>query len=137
MNNSSGGNYRIFYLLIIGILITSVLASVGFAASISKNGGTFASTPFSGSDKPWINTSSAQTSNNNYTTTNNNLDNNEQSQYLNITNFNFNVPVGSIINGIQVRVERSASSVNDITDLRIRLIKNGTIAVIVQNLHMM
>jgi len=48
--------------------------------------------------------------------------------YLKATNFSFNIPLGATINGIEVRVERGASSSsNNIYDNSVRLTKNGVI----------
>jgi len=50
-------------------------------------------------------------------------------KYLKLYNFNANIPIGSIINGIMVQVERKESGVvtDHIKDKSIKLVRDGTI----------
>jgi hypothetical protein len=51
------------------------------------------------------------------------------SQYLKHTNYSFSIPADSTINGIQVAIERKASADGGTNsrDLRVRLVKGGTV----------
>jgi hypothetical protein len=51
------------------------------------------------------------------------------SQYLKSTNFSFSIPNGATIDGVEVAIERKASSdgSTNVRDLRVRLVKGGTV----------
>ena len=74
---------------------------------------------------PWTNPANASASDNSYATVS--LGNMQQSDYLQITDFNFNIPAGATITGIEVRVKRKASANSQIKDDSVLLMKNGAI----------
>ena len=92
---------------------------------VSKDGGTFASVSFSGSNNDWDSEGDAATSNNDYAEVS--LDDNWQSEYLRGTGFGFSIPAGSTIYGIIVGVERKATESGKIDDYRVRAVKNSVI----------
>ena len=54
---------------------------------------------------------------------------NEVTHYISATNFGFSIPAGAVIDGIEVRAERSATLATDaITDNSVRLIIGGAVA---------
>jgi len=63
-----------------------------------------------GGDAAWTNVDNIKTSNNSYSTaTKTNSTAGEKTQCLQATNFGFNIPAGSTINGIEVGIEEKAS----------------------------
>jgi len=91
----------------------------------SKNGSTFSNVTFSGSDTLWSNPQSAQSSDNTHATSS--IYRNQQSAYLQATNFNYNIPSGATIKGITVGVEKKASSSSRISDYRLSLVRNSAV----------
>ncbi|MCX8174877.1 MAG: DUF5011 domain-containing protein [Candidatus Micrarchaeota archaeon] len=113
------------------LVILTFLATSAYAASVSKNGGTFLSSYFSGADYQWSNPSRAQASDNQYATTTLSQSSGV-SYYLNATNFSFNLPSNAVITGIEVAIERrqacaSGSCTSNVTDVEVRLQKNGAL----------
>ncbi|MBI5107580.1 MAG: hypothetical protein HZA62_02430 [Rhodocyclales bacterium] len=74
-------------------------------------------------DNDWTNSGNAASSNNSYATVS--LDDGEQSDYLQCTNFNFTIPSSATINGITVSIERKSTATNT-ADRRVRIVKGGT-----------
>jgi len=108
-----------------------ILASQGIFASISlaADTGSLAASVFvddaSVGTKAWTNVSGAQFADSVYATST--LGTSQTSHYLKATGFNFAIPAGSTINGIEASVERKASTANRINDNSVRLLKNGTL----------
>lgn len=50
------------------------------------------------------------------------------SNYLMVTNFNFNIPLDATITGVTVNVERNATSTSAISDNSVKLVKGGVIS---------
>ncbi|MFA6214619.1 MAG: VWA domain-containing protein [Candidatus Micrarchaeia archaeon] len=96
------------------------------AEGSSKRGGTFASANFTPGDIAWSNPSNAQTADNQYAVAI--LGNSNVSEYLAAGNFGFGIPEGAVIKGIVATVERKASQSNEISDNKVYLVKNGSIA---------
>ena len=74
-------------------------------------------------DNDWANYGNAVSSNDSYATVS--LDDGDQSDYLQCTNFGFSIPSGATINGITVNIERKSTATN-ITDRRVRIVKGGS-----------
>ncbi len=91
--------------------------------SSTKNGKTHTST---GTGVAWLNPDNAKTSNNAYATSS--IMNNQITQYLKATKFEFDIPSDATINGIEVDIEKKATN-NDmiagVVDNSIKLIKGG------------
>jgi len=124
-----------------GVVILSVLSFAALLINVSffiypyiakavtaagpNNGGVFSGNVSGAGNQSWSNPSNAKTSDNSYTQVN--LDDFETSRYLKVTNFNFNIPFGSAINGIKVEVERNTNGSGKIKDYSIKLVKNNVI----------
>lgn len=81
----------------------------------------------SGSSSQWTNLSNAFLSDNSYATLVSNLfSSGDYSDYLQLSNFNFSLPAGSVINGIKINIERSDAN-GKTKDYRARLVKSGLI----------
>lgn len=104
-------------------LILLLLSSNVFAETSTKAGGTFVNDTGVGT-QAWSNPGNAVSSNDIWAEAANDVT--EISNYLKITNFGFALPA-SIIEGIRVDIERSATGAGDSEDYRIRLVKDGTI----------
>jgi hypothetical protein len=80
-----------------------------------------------GSGRSWSNTSNIFSSNNSDATVSlTSSGSNRRSEYLEATGFGFSIPVGSTIDGIEVSVEKSASSSSSIRDRDVYLTKDGS-----------
>ncbi len=101
---------------------------ISFAqTSQTKNGSIFSNIVIAGSTTSWANTNNAISSNNIYTTPASNMPTSgSYSDYLEVSNFNFSIPTGSVISGIVVSVERSDGNGKS-KDSRIRIVKGGFI----------
>ena len=55
------------------------------------------------------------------------LDDNEISYYIKATDFNFSIPTGAIIDGITVKIEKSATTAKRIKDYSVRIVIGGNI----------
>lgn len=73
----------------------------------------------------WTNPSNAVSSDNVYATVG--LDD-EFSNYLKATNFGFNIPAGSTIDGVVVEVERKSIASDQNKDTNVKLVKGGVIS---------
>jgi len=97
---------------------------------VSKEASTFADDTSVGSIA-WSNPSNAMTSNNIYATAYPLYNTGVYTHYLKATNFGFNIPTGSTINGISFGVEKagnlSGGTDTYIVDYRVRMVKSGTI----------
>ena len=98
-----------------------------FAASSGPNGGSTFTDDSSVGDVVWSNPGNATSSDNIYSTAALNSGSNKDSHYLKATGFGFNIPAGSTIDGIEVRVKRSATVASEIRDNDVMLVKNGVI----------
>ena len=98
---------------------------LALAASSGPNSGdVFASDSIVGT-QDWDDESNAASSNNLDAETD--LEENEISNYLMATDFDFAIPNGATITGIVVEIEREAQSANDIEDNEVKIVKGGTI----------
>lgn len=93
-------------------------AGPSFAGSGATSGGAGTS---------WTNTTRITANDNSYTGTSNNLDNGDNSEGLNATNFGFAIPANAVITGVQVTIGRYASTANTIRDDYVRLLVGGTL----------
>ena len=76
-----------------------------------------------GNDFKWRNPDKAKTSDNQYAYANL-TSSGHVSNYLKVSDFGFSVPAGATITGIQVSIERKASSSNAVQDHLVRLVDN-------------
>lgn len=106
--------------LILGLASTSLVD----AATLTRSPG--ACTSVAGPSTDWTNATRAQTDNNFGTTVT--LDG-ATSDYLRCMNYGFTIPVGSLINGIIVNVERASNRTSDggSRDAAMRIVQAGTI----------
>lgn len=80
-----------------------------------------------GADANWTNVDNIKASDNSRATVTVD-DNGDTSNYLQGTGFNFDIPAGATIHGIELRIERSeAQGTDDIRDDVVQLVKGGTI----------
>lgn len=87
----------------------------------------FSNSFISGSSSLWNNPDNGQSSDNQYALLAAGLGNSgDFSSYFYANHFQFSIPVGSVITGIKVEVERSALN-GDAVDARVRLLKNGVV----------
>ena len=101
---------RIFSSVVVAMLIFMALPAVSptsvLGASSGPNpGSTFANVSFSGADRTWSNTGNAASSKRQHATVTL-QSSSEESYYLQATGFGFGIPAGSLINGIEVAIER-------------------------------
>ncbi len=73
----------------------------------------------------WSNPSNAATSNNTRTVAS--AGDIGTTRYLKCLNFGFTIPVGAVITGIGVSIERSADNASVVSDNRVRLVKSGAV----------
>lgn len=73
----------------------------------------------------WSNPDNARASDDSYATVS--LAN-STSEYLKATNFGFIIPVGSTIDGIEVKIERKSGGAGNIKDSAVRIVKDGSIS---------
>ena len=113
-------------------LVTGMLKTpkVQAAESGLKNGTVFTDVPGIGND-PWSNPSMAQLSDNQYATATISGSNN-RTHYLKSTGFNFNIPNGTLIKGIELKLEKhqectSGTCTSNVTDSTVSLVKNGLV----------
>jgi|GEM_PF-5900655 len=117
-------------LLLLGLIISnSALAIAPPPSQGPNNGSSFAgnvSAPSGSVD--WVNANRVATSDNNYATVNI-TNSNDISNYLRVTGFNFNIPIGATINGIQANIEKSDTGIGSshITDHVVSLVKNNVV----------
>jgi hypothetical protein len=113
-----------FFYLVVFVLLHSL--SFG-QTSQTKVGLTYANSAISGSNSSWTSITNANSSDDVYVVTATNLPHNgDFTDYLNITNFQFNIPLGSTISGIEVNVERSDINGKS-KDSKVSIIKGGSI----------
>ena len=113
-----------FFYLVVFVLLHSL--SFG-QISQTKVGQTYSNSAISGSNSSWISITNANSSDDVYVVTAANLPHNgDFTDYLNITNFQFNIPLGSTISGIEVNVERSDINGKS-KDSKVSIIKGGSI----------
>ena len=113
-----------FFYLVVFVLWHSL--SFG-QTSQTKVGLTYANSAISGSNSSWTSITNANSSDDVYVVTAANLPHNgDFTDYLNITNFQFNIPLGSTISGIEVNVERSDINGKS-KDSKVSIIKGGSI----------
>ena len=127
----SGVRFRAASLAVLSLLIIATPA-VAFAATSGPNSGSTFSSVTSGTNSvAWTSPANAGASDTNYATAslgntfNSNGDDN--SQYIEATGFNFAIPSGATINGIQVSVVKKASNTNDVKDQHVFLLKGGVL----------
>lgn len=96
-------------------------------SSQTASGLTYTNVPRGGSIAQWIDMSNAFSSDDQFATISANLaTTSDYTDYLVITNFNFSIPTGSLITGIQVNIERSDDN-GKTKDGRLRLVKDYVI----------
>jgi Secretion system C-terminal sorting domain len=112
------------------LLITSIFGGGNVYSQFSQGPNTatvYSNALISGSASVWADPGSAASSDDNYAYLASGLGNSgAYSSYLFANNYLFNIPAGSIIQGIQVEVERSVM-VGDAVDERVRLLRNGVV----------
>ena len=96
-----------------------------------NNGSTFSSIDFTGADVGWTNTSNASTSNDQKASAAIGGSGVQETEYLRAKGFNFTIPSGSTIDGIQVDIERSRSTSTtgtaEVRDNIVKLVKNNVV----------
>jgi hypothetical protein len=106
---------------------TDNTVSVALSGGSTASGSSFASVSYSGADYSWSGSGNAASSDDVYATTTLSSSSGE-SYYLEATGFNFSIPAGSTINGIEVAIERhQTASGGDVYDNRVRIVKVGTV----------
>ncbi|WP_127474683.1 hypothetical protein [Sulfurivermis fontis] len=119
-------NFRMTAKLVVIVLYTLLssllLSSEAFALTQVASPGSCSSTG-SGDDN-WSNPDRARVSDNNRADTR--LDDWQDSELLECTDFGFSIPVAATIDGISVRIERRAQVDNRMRDRDLQLIKGGT-----------
>jgi hypothetical protein len=106
-----------------------VLPSIAGAVTAGPNNPSIGANNNSIGTRTWSNTSYAVSSNNQYVSATS-LTTSTVSQYLVATGFGFSIPSNSIINGIQVSIERSdggTSSTRYIRDNSVKIVKAGSV----------
>lgn len=73
----------------------------------------------------WSNPGNAVSSNNVHATSSPTTA--SHTRYLKMTDFDFSIPAGATIDGIQVDIERKGGVINSIKDSRVRLVRAGTV----------
>ncbi len=122
--NSLSASMRATYLICIGALFCSI-ATAQVQGPLSPSG--FTTVPITGSSATWSVPEESGRSDDSYSTFGNLPDGpNSYTNYLVVTDFNFNIPPGSTILGILVEVEKSDPS-KVTTDFRARIVKGGLI----------
>ena len=126
-------NTRTFYratIKFIAALMIVMLALVGtaFADTAANHAGTGTNVGGPGSED-WSNPGNITADDTSYATVGLSSWFGSTSEYLQGTNYGFNIPAGATIDGIQVSIMRQSdsSSGDNINDAVVRLIKNGTI----------
>lgn len=111
----------ILLIIILGIGYFTFVAFASDSGALSP--GTMADTVGVG-NVPWTNPTNVASSNDVYATA---VGDGLSSHYLKATNFSFSIPVGAVINGILVEVERHRG-VGTIKDVNVKIVKaDGTI----------
>lgn len=95
---------------------TPIINSPGTMTNVDGGEGT-------GTD-PWSNVNNATSSDDAYATCA--MGGLDSSDFLDATNFGFNIASGSSIRGIKVEIERKGSATNAVSDILIQIIKGGT-----------
>ena len=92
-----------------------------------NSGGTFANVPRASSNQSWTNTGNAAASDNSYSTFGNLTGGvGSYTDYLQITNFGFSIPLTAVITGIEVEIERADPN-SRTSDGSIMIVQGGTI----------
>ena len=105
------------------------VVGIGLAGLLPAHAATQTASPSScvednsSGDNTWSNPDRAVSSNDSYATVS--VDDGEQSNYLQCTNFGFTIPAGATIDGITVNIERKSGATNT-GDRRVRIVKAGT-----------
>lgn len=104
--------------------------------TINKNSSTISNETTIGT-ATWVNPSAAASSDDSHTTanlsdTNNSSESYAISNYLQLTNFGFNIPSNSIIKGIEIEIERKGTGLNNgnVVDNKISIVKDGRIGLV-------
>jgi hypothetical protein len=122
--------YLLFIILNILLMTLALIVLTNLVygqSSQTLSGNTFSLVPISGATAQWTSNVNAKISDDAYAGLSANLPNSgNYTDYLFITDFQFNLPAGSTINGITVNVERSDANGKS-KDYRVQLIKSGTI----------
>jgi len=114
----------VFFFIILSLYFFLV-STPSYAVTVSRIPGTIVNSAGVGTIS-WGTPQNANVSDNSYATAA--VTGATQSNYLNASNFGFNIPIGSTIHGIEVRIERSGSSNNRARDAILRLMKGGVIS---------
>src|SRR3989344_1549384 len=125
------------FLLTLSVLLVCLLVNNVYALSEGpKSASGFVSESFSGSDYVWLNPNNAGASDNLRASVILHNPFGQFSDYLGVIGYNFNIPdvEGVVINGIEVRVEKSVVCTDSIIqcgagtyDNKVRIVKNGII----------
>jgi hypothetical protein len=122
--------YPAIMLLILLSLTLTMAVPAAAADSSTKDGGTFANVT-NGTGYDWINPTGAQTADDSSWATTTITNSNSTSDYLQATNFGYNIPTEATITGIKVDIERhdstGGSTTSSIRDSRVRLVKAGVV----------
>lgn len=122
--------YLIGTAFILFLLILLISQSGNCQLSQTKSCGAASNVSITGSTSQWNNSSNVYSSDNIYASLVSNLaGSGSYTDYLQLSNFNFSVPTGCIINGIKVFIERADANGKS-KDYRARIVKNGLIRTI-------
>lgn len=127
-NEESGRILKFFFFsFLISIFLLTVCVPISYAATYGPyNPGTVIDTSPGtppGSTETWTNEDNAKTSDNSYAIVSFSADL-SAGVYLKATNFGFNIPFGSTIQGITVSIERKADFNNYVLDKYVQIIKS-------------
>jgi len=114
----------LFFVLLGAVVVFLNRSTVSAASSQIKNPGTVATSSAVGTIT-WTNPANAKAADSVYASSS--ITYNATSYYLLATNFGFNIPTGSTINGISARVKRYSGSATYIKDAYVQLIKGGVV----------
>lgn len=122
-------NYNLYKrsVLSLGVFLICKLLISDLRAQTSGpyNASTFSNMALSGSTTNWVNTENAENSDNRYASvaTNSLSGNGDYTDYFYASNFKFSLPLGAVIYGIEIQIERG--DVNNCKDHSVRIVKGG------------
>lgn len=114
------------YRIVSFLLFTLFIGQLSLAVNVSGTPSVQTVSTRSGSSTDWINPSLVTSNDNNYATTSNRLQSqNEYTDFLDLSKFNFNIPSTSVITGISVSMARRTNGGVSLIDDQIQLLIGG------------
>lgn len=93
-----------------------------------NNGATFSNVVIAGSTSTWTNPGNVQTSDNTYASNTTSLSSNgDYTDYIQVTNFGFSIPLTASIDGIVVEVERWNTGTKNVKDSKVKIVEGSVI----------